>query len=72
MYGMSLIRATYVRLHSDYYLKLLHNGAYEEIIKLLFPWIIRGKEKYVKWILRLKNKKSKRGNNRMKVYLSKQ
>ncbi|ORE00713.1 hypothetical protein BCV72DRAFT_310719 [Rhizopus microsporus var. microsporus] len=45
---MSLMRATYVRLCSDCCHKLLHNGAYEAIIKLLFPWIIRNKEKCVK------------------------
>ena len=53
------MRTTYVRLYSDYYLKLLHNGAYEETIKRLFPWIIRGKEKCVKWIYVIKIKEQK-------------
>ena len=39
--------------------KLLHNDTYEEIIKLLFPWIIRDKEKCVKWIYFIKIKEQK-------------
>ena len=39
--------------------KLLHNDAYEEIIKPLFPWIIRSKEKSVQWIYFIKSKEQK-------------
>ncbi|ORE01921.1 hypothetical protein BCV72DRAFT_235526 [Rhizopus microsporus var. microsporus] len=53
---MPLMRTIYVRLYSDCCYKLLHSDAHEVIIKLLFPWIIRDKEKCVKRIYFIKIK----------------